>query len=318
MEHIGDIYCDSGKFAAAEELLGRTAKTKRAKDPDVKAHLNISLGDVRMFRGRPDALDLFAKAREYFESVGDENSTGLAIGSQAYGELFAGNNLAAKRYFEEEISIYIRLDDIHSRSEALMGLSEIEVRQGNFSDAHKYLDEARELAFKGHDVPGAGATLSLKAALSTDQGFFELARNQIARAISETTISNESENCDMATCVYIGARNELFAQEYHKAKELFHRAMGHFNVLSDVRFKARSTRALGEIALLEKDCVSAKAWFTETKLLCDFMGIPPELLYICFNCYALRDTVKGWVDCSIQKDPFKGWAMFQEGCLLPA
>ena len=302
MVEIANIYCDLGKFAAVEELLDKATKRKHIKSSYIKGRLHLSLGVARMFTGKSEALELFAKARRYFERAGDKRSASEAMNFQAYGELYAGNNVAAIQHFEAELSLHVIMNNDSGRSGSLLGLSEVLSRQGELSRTNRLLDEALTLALKAKDVLRASVALSYKASITADQGDFARSRDQITRAITLSKFADESENYGMSICVYTLARNELLAHEYSKAKELFLRAMDHFDVLSEVRFKARCARALGEIALLEKDIAGAKARFTEAQVLCNSMGIPQELLYICFNCYALKDT-------------FEGWAMFQEGRL---
>ena len=302
MTEIADIYCNLGKFAAVEELLGKDAKRWRVKSHYIKGRLHLSLGVARMFTGESDARELLAKGRWYFELAGDKRSVSEAMNSQAYRELYAGFNLAAIQHFEAKLSLHVSMSNDSGRSRSLLGLSAVLSQQEELSGAHRLLDEAITLALKAKDVLGASMALSSKASITADQGDFARSRDQITRAITLSKFGNESENFGMSLCVYISARNELFAHEYSKAKELFLRAMNHFDVLSDVRFKERCARALGEIALLEKDIAGAKARFTKAQVLCNSVSIPPELLYICANFYALKDT-------------FEGWSMFQEGRL---
>lgn len=58
--------------------------------------------------------------------------------------------------------------------------------------------------------------------------------------------------------------------------------------------KTRSLRALGEVAVLEKNLREVEVLFGEAKSLCGYMGIRPEFLCVCFDCFVRPDRYKGW------------------------
>ena len=112
--------------------------------------------------------------------------------------------------------------------------------------------------------------------------------------LSGTALQN-LDNINYGIFQYTAARLELLAINYPESKRLFVKAVSVFEAISDVRFKARSLRSLAEIALLEGNQEGAKELFWEVVSTCDFMGIHPQFLYLCFDAYKLDDSkFPGW------------------------
>ncbi|KAH7902897.1 hypothetical protein BJ138DRAFT_1200161 [Hygrophoropsis aurantiaca] len=99
---------------------------------------------------------------------------------------------------------------------------------------------------------------------------------------------------ETALATFYSARNELFAQDYQKARDLFSRALEYSEELSDMDFQVKCVRALGEIALLEKDFTGANIQFAKAKSLCDDMGIHPDFLYNGLEPSRLKASHEGW------------------------
>jgi len=105
-------------------------------------------------------------------------------------------------------------------------------------------------------------------------------------------------------CIYAAGCIELRAKNLEKAKEYFQDAIEHSVLLSELHFRARSERALGEVALLERNFINAKTRFSGTKTLCETMGMPTHCLYYDYSCYNL--------------DGFNGWTLFLQDKLPTA
>ena len=102
-------------------------------------------------------------------------------------------------------------------------------------------------------------------------------------------------NADYADSQYCLARTELLASNYPKAKEHFRQCIDLYEVHSNVRAQARSMRALGEIALLEKSHEASNEYFSQTQSICANMGIHPKFLYLCWSQFWLDDEkFVGW------------------------
>ncbi|KAH7918729.1 hypothetical protein BV22DRAFT_1134374 [Leucogyrophana mollusca] len=299
IESIGSQYAYLGKIADAETKLQEALTMKRkyrVLSPFDEAALNLRIGDAMTCRGKlQEARMLLASAREYFERSGDSPwYLSWARCLQGEVELISGNYPDARRYFEDRLSLHVHTDDIYRLSISLVDVAAVEVVEGNAAEAHKLLQEAFMLATGGKSTYAACAALWCRAALASDEGDFNFARDLLHRLHTELATFGGQSDIAIPVAAYISARNELFAQDYQTARDLFSRAMELSEEQSVMWFQARSTRALGEISLLEKDITGAEVWFAKTKTLCDNMGIHPDFLYVKGDHCRLRENHGGW------------------------
>ncbi|KAH7920115.1 hypothetical protein BV22DRAFT_1098718 [Leucogyrophana mollusca] len=299
LQQIASQYTYLGKVADAERTL-QEALTMRRKyrvlSPFDEAAINLHLGNALMCRGRlQEALVLLASAREYFECGGDgESGLSWAMSSQGEVELISGNCLAARHHFEARLSLHTRMDDDVGRSKSLVHLSTVEVAEGNAAEAHKLLQEAFMLSTGGKNTHEACVALRYRAALASDEGDFNFARDLLRRVHAELATFGGQSDVAIPITTYSSARNELFARDYQTARDLFSSAVEYSHEQSIILFQAQSTRALGEISLLENDITGAEVWFAKTKILCDDMGIHPDFLYIRTGVCKLKESHRGW------------------------
>ncbi|KAH7920118.1 hypothetical protein BV22DRAFT_1199141 [Leucogyrophana mollusca] len=299
LQNIATQYTYLGKIADAEITL-QEASTMRRKhrvlSPSDEADINLRLGDALICRGRlQEALVLLASAREYFERSGDDaNGLSWAMKSLGEVELISGNCLAARRHFEARLVLHTRMNNDVGQSKSLIDLSTVEVAKGNVGEAHKLLQEAFMLSTGGKDTHEACAALWYRAALASDEGDFDFARDLLRRLHAELATFGGRSDIAIPIATYISARNELFAQDYQTARSLFSSAVEYSEEQSIMWYQARSTRGLGEISLLEKDISDAEVWFAKTKTLCDNMGIHPDFLYLKKDCCKLKGSHGGW------------------------
>ncbi|KAH7922636.1 TPR-like protein, partial [Leucogyrophana mollusca] len=309
LERVAQQYSTLGNVSAAEQTLQEALNLRREYhilSPDDEARINLRLGNAMMYKGQlQEALTLFTSAREYFYSTGNASRTAWAVGRQGEAEWHSGNYAAARQHFETRFSLATRTNDNFEHVWNLIQLARAEARDGNYMKAHKLLEEAFTLASKGSDVDTACRMLQAQAALASDQAHFDRARDILRSAFGEIATHRWQSAQTIAMTNDCSARNELFAGDYEKAKELFLGMANLSDELSDFELQPRSTRALGEIALLEEDIAGARMWFTKTKSLCDDTGIHPDCLYV-GNPHALL------------KEEHNGWRLFLEGRLLSA
>ncbi|KAH7929612.1 hypothetical protein BV22DRAFT_1125538 [Leucogyrophana mollusca] len=247
LEYTAIQYTYLGKVADAERTL-QEALTMRRKyrvlSSDNAAAINLHLGNIMIRRGRPrDALVLLASAREYFERSGD-NTNSLSWAMWLYGEveLSSGNCLAARRHFAARLSLHTRMNDDVGQSSSLLDLSTVEVAEGNIAEAHKLLQDAFMLATGGKGTHEACAALWYRATLASDEDDFTFARNLLRRVHAELATFGGRSDVTIPIATYISARNELFAQDYRLARELFLRAVEYSKEQSIISYEARSTR----------------------------------------------------------------------------
>ncbi|KAH7920111.1 hypothetical protein BV22DRAFT_1182122 [Leucogyrophana mollusca] len=296
-----------GKITGAERTL-QEAFTMRCNHWVLssfdEAGINLHLGNVMIRRGRlQEAFALLAGAREFFERSGDNtNYLSGAMCLQGEVKLSSGNRLAARRHFEARLSLHTRMNDDVGQSSSLTHLSMIEVAEGNIAGAHRLLQEAFMLATGGKGTYEACAALWYRAALASDEGDFDFARDLLRCLHAELATFGGRSDVAIPIAAYISARNELFTQDYQTARDLFSSAVEYCHEQSIIWCQAQSTRALGEISLLEKDVTGAEVWFAKTRALCDNMGIHPDFLYITAGNHKLKES-HGNEDGFVSKNP---------------
>ncbi|KAH7917698.1 hypothetical protein BV22DRAFT_1052256 [Leucogyrophana mollusca] len=309
LEYIASQYIYLGKITDAEITL-QEALTIRRKYRVLssfnEAGINLQFGKAMMCRGRlQEALVLLASAREYFERSGDStDDLGGAMCLQGEVELSSGNCLAARQHFEARLFLYTCMNDDGGQSSSLICLSTVEIVEGNVAEAHKLLQDAFMLATGGKSTHLACVALWRRAALASDEGDFVFARDLLRHVHAELAIFGGRSDVATPIATYISARNELFAGGYQTARDLFSSAVEYSHERSLISCQAQSTRALGEISLLENDIVGAEVWFSKTKTLCDDMGIHPNFLYVEGGHFRLKES-------------HVGWKLFLEGHLRP-
>ncbi|KAH7918282.1 TPR-like protein, partial [Leucogyrophana mollusca] len=307
LEQVAYQYSVLGNVSAAEQTLQEALNLRREYHilgPYDEARINLRLGNAMMYKGRlQEALILLTSAREYFDSTGDTSDIAWAAGRQGEAEWYSGNYAAARQHFETRLAPATRTNDTFWRVWSLMQLARAETRDGNYMEARKLLEEAFALASKGSDVDFTCQVLWEQAALASDLGDFDRARVILTRAFGEMTAHGWQSANTIAMTNDCSARNELFAGDYKKARELLAVVVDSYDETSDIDLQTRSARALGEIALLEGDIAGARNWFTRAKALCDATGRHPDFLYIT-NEYARL------------KEEHTGWRLFLEGRLL--
>ncbi|KAH7917420.1 hypothetical protein BV22DRAFT_1135419 [Leucogyrophana mollusca] len=310
LESIATQHANLGKVADAEKALQEALAMRRkygVLSPFDEADINLRIGDVMIRRGRlREALVLVASARKYFEHNRDA-TYGLSWAMKLQGdiELSSGNSLAARRHCEARLSLHTRMNDDVSRSKSLVGLSTVEVVEGHLAQAHELLQEAFKLSTGGKSTHDACVALWHRAALASDEGDFNFAKDLLRCVQAELATFEGRSDVAIPVVTYISARNELFAQDFQTARDLFSSAAEYCHEQSIISCEARSVRALGEISFLEKDITGAEVWFTNAKTLCDHMGIHPDFLYIDAGHHMLKES-------------HEGWNLFLEGRLRPS
>ncbi|KAH7918279.1 hypothetical protein BV22DRAFT_1134704 [Leucogyrophana mollusca] len=298
LEQVATQYSIFGNVSAAEQTLQEALNLRREYHilrPDDEARINLDLGDAMMHKGRlQEALTLFRSAREYFDSTGDANNIAYAAERQGEAEWHSGNYAAARQHFETRLDLATRTNNNVGHGWSLVQLARAEARDGNYMEARKLLEEAFALAPKGSDVGYACRILQAQAALASDQGHFDRARDILTRAFDEMATHGWQSAETIAMTNDCSARNELFAGDFEKAKELFLGVVDSSDEISDFELQTRSSRALGEIALLEGDNAGARKWFTKTKSLCDDTGRHPDFLYVGNEHTQLKEEHNGW------------------------
>ncbi|KAF5368697.1 hypothetical protein D9615_010312 [Tricholomella constricta] len=303
---IAEAYASVGNYIVAESMYESAMKRqthsffKTEEDRQIDACIYRGLGVVRMLRGKPGASEFFVRGLPLLQRLGDTKGVRQMKCVAGYAELLAGNNDKARESFESAMENYEEDDDYQLHVTVLMSMVEVAHRQGNTKDAKEFRDRLGGV-FQRADInsPYAISGRAILAAHTALEGNIAQAREEIYSLVESAT---KSINTNVVNSFYLAGCIELLDNNFVKAAEMFQQTIDFCKTFSEYYFCARAERALGEIAVLDKDFASANARFTEAKALCDFMGVPTNCLYYDHACYTLSDR-------------FEGWTLFQEGRL---
>lgn len=303
----GDIYSILGMFKQAEEILTNvlslTKWVPRCLTRGLREQAEMAVSMTMSFRGRfTEAGRLISKTCQRAQRM-NERLYVETLEARGFVCLYGNDEVGAQAYFQQAYDIVKKHGEMTMgiQMRLLFSLSEV-LHTKSQTEGDELLSQAAET---GKIIGGNLATVPflMKAGRASDAQQFEAARESIRLASSGL---QNIDSLDHGSFQYISARLELLATNYSESKRLFVKAISVFEAISDVRFKARCLRALGEIALLEGSQERAKELFSEVVSTCDFMGMHPQFLYLCFDMYKLDDS------------KFPGWKSFYEARFPPS
>jgi ATP/maltotriose-dependent transcriptional regulator MalT len=141
----------------------------------------------------------------------------------------------------------------------------------------------------------ARRALLTQAMIMLAEGKFEEARDHVRNVMQDATRLGQVTGELQWRSGYISGLIELISGQLPEARQFFETTKQVAETQGEFHFRAFCTRALGEVAFLEKDLLRARAHFEDTRSICASAGIVPELLYRCmFYNKPLPDTCRGW------------------------
>ncbi|KAG6853780.1 hypothetical protein C0991_001491 [Blastosporella zonata] len=297
---IAMVYIEQGNFIAAEELFQSALKRCSAMLIPIKSLMGLlkyGSSQVAMLRGNPGSSKQIIATLPLFKKMEDPNVRILCWFQAGFAEMNDGNLDLAKKYFQEVESVGEEV--IEGYTMALGGLAEVADRQGAYVESKAFRARALELIHKMPDqtVAYVSEATSIIAVYLAMEGDVERARELIVPAVANAAkhLSGRAVKCSyLAGCI------ELIAGDFDKAEEYFRETIEDCLSVSQLTYRARSERALGEIAIVRKDLAAARTHFEATSELCKTMGIQKDGMYREFACYMPGET-------------FDGWKLYQEG-----
>ncbi|KJA18152.1 hypothetical protein HYPSUDRAFT_70176 [Hypholoma sublateritium FD-334 SS-4] len=300
-----DMYLKLGMYKQAEEVMDEALKAVKWVPwfllSDSREKGQIVLSRILSARGKfAEATKAIEKSCQKSAATADVALWRSALGCRANIALSTGDKVVARIYYQQaydsrELPLKNPKSDVEQRVtvnctiNALTGLSEV-LRYESPAESAQLLQKAMDLE-NTLSGPAHFACLSLQSVRAADDQDFEGARQIMLKTGSTGTTESR--------LLYISARTELLAGNYAESRLLFLEAIA----LSDdgVRLKARCLRALGEIALLQKDQLRANQYFAKTMSACNSMGlIHPRFLYSLSFAAKFDDAA------------FPGWKSFYE------
>ena len=184
--------------------------------------------------------------------------------------------------------------------------------EGKFKEADSQLIEAREACKLYEMMPFASIMLLARAMLAASlvPSHVDHARDLIALAKGEAATFSFVPHITHWVTLYASGVVEFAAGQMDEAYRYFQETKGYCEAHDEFRFRAFSTRAMGEIAYMQGKYSEANLHFQETWDLCKDAGIIPSLLYrlsfFVFCRHSRPATCEGWPRF-LEKRPSMVW-----------
>jgi DNA-binding CsgD family transcriptional regulator len=172
----------AGDFAAWERhAQAAVALAEAAGDTEQHVRALADLSTVRMFRGRGVQHELMARALALESSAGEvaiEEGPAAQLGMQL---LFADEFDQARHLLQGEAARALQRGSVYARGDALLHLTELEIRTGNWPLADQYASECLELARQADIMNWEPAALYARALVDAHLGRVEATRTAAER-----------------------------------------------------------------------------------------------------------------------------------------
>ena len=186
------------------------------------------------------------------------------------------------------------------RSDEFLALAAVAALEGAVEETKQLLNLSRANYLRqGWSVTLGTMDLLRLTIFTIGQGTKTEGRDLITQANEELQTSLfVSHECRWLS-LYASGALELVCDQLAKAYQLFEDVKQYCEEQEEFRVRAFSTRAMGEIAYLQKDVPRAREHFEETVQICEDAGIPTSLLYnrhfgYTFIQFAPPATYDGW------------------------
>ncbi len=167
------------------------ALAEAAGDPERLSRALANLGTVRMLRGRGVQHELMARALALESSAGEvaiEESPTFEFGMQL---LFADEFDQARHLLQGEAARALQRGSVYARGDALLHLTEVEIRTGNWHLADQYASECLELERQADIMNWEPAALYARALVDAHLGRVEAARAAAEQGSARAAAMND-------------------------------------------------------------------------------------------------------------------------------
>jgi tetratricopeptide (TPR) repeat protein len=244
--------------------------------------------------------NLFYESARSLREGGDSWNSNAALAEGHLAFALIDNNITLARSKLKEM-----YDMVHTTKDRLVPhisfyLASAYFLEGNFKEADCQLIEAREACKLDEMMPFASIILLIRALLAASLGpsHVDEARDLIAQAKEEAGTYSFVSHVTRWVTLYASGVVEFAAGQMDEAHIYFQEAKVYCKAHDEFRFRAFSTRAMGEIAYMQGNHSEADPHFQETWDLCKDAGIIPSLLYrpsfFVFCRHSGPATCEGW------------------------
>ncbi|KAG6819241.1 hypothetical protein H0H93_013899 [Arthromyces matolae] len=266
----------------------------------LNALIRFGMSSVDAAKGIPGASKGALDAVPFFKKVSGPAVISSCYCNAGFAELQDGNLDNAKKYFEQAKACgEEQLEEVEAYATSLAMLAELADHEGDITQAKALRAQAFALVQKMPDqtVVFACQATAIYACYLAMEGNPTHAREIITPAV---TNASKQLSGRAVQCKYLAGMVELIDGEFEKSRAYFVDTIEDCISVAELKYRARSQRALGEISVVQGDLVGAKKHFDATAELCNTMGLPKHRLYSDLGCYAPNET-------------FDGWTLYQEG-----
>jgi hypothetical protein len=295
-----------GQYGAAQQLLQRAQESEAWSEiaPQGKGRALSYLGRVKectddTVTGVSLAL-LFQESQQCLETAKDAWDANFAMAEGAFAFSLIDCDTESTQAALDKAHLLLKGEqkDKWSAPSLFLYLAATASSRGEVEEAKKLLTLSRH-SFVANNRLSRGTRVLLDLAIfAASRGDVDEARNFIKEVDEESKahafISHEYRWLSLYTSGVI----ELASERLSEASEYFQEAKKHCEAQQEFQIRAFSSRALGELAYMQKKITAAREYFEETKAICGDAGIVPSLLYrrstLTFFSNAPPATCEGW------------------------
>jgi tetratricopeptide (TPR) repeat protein len=298
-----DYYRRLGQYSTAQAVLDRaiTSPYWATADDESRAHFVLTRAFIKQCNDIlltcPGFANMPDESRRLYGAAAGVPGTDLATAEgNILSCLIASDWTAARSSLEAFITTILKADPGRpSLCYLFCDLAAVAYVQGEMDVATQSLNNVQRHFVLAGSFGTARRALLTQAMIMLAEGKFEEARDHVRKVMQDATRLGQVTGELQWRSGYISGLIELISGQLPEARQFFETTKQVAETQGEFHFRAFCTRALGEVAFLEKDLLRARAHFEDTRSICASAGIVPELLYRCmFYNKPLPDTCRGW------------------------
>jgi tetratricopeptide (TPR) repeat protein len=309
---MADVRLLLGQYKAALLLL------YRVQESDVWSHANVFdkayalyiLGHAKQCTDVEitgvELAAIFQESYQLYSTVGEHWNANLAIAAVAFAFVLIGEDLDTAQTGLEQALSSLQMSG-QNESDALnifQYLAAIAAERGEIEATRQYLTVSRMYSIQKNILSHATVILLYLAMCAASRGDLGNAEALIAQANEEAKTHTIWSHNYRWLSLYCSGVVELVSNRLTEAQRFFQETKMYCEAQQQFQFRAFSARAMGEIAYMQKNMVTAQAHFSETVKICEEAGIVPSLLYRRADLFFFRNAPPA---------TYEGWPLFLRG-----
>ena len=243
---------------------------------------------------------LYQESSRYFKADDSLFNAGIGVANAAYAYTLIDKDLHTSRNnLESAISYSLKSENDAYLPYHLSYLAAVASIEGEAGEAKQLLNLARVDFMRMDRLSDATRALLALTIYTLAQGEFSEAEDLLNQAYEESKAHPFIAHQCRWWIIYTSGALALVTGGFAEAYQLFKEAKRDCERHQEFQIRAFCTRAMGEVAYLQKNMNLATTHFEETMKICEDAGIVPGLLYrrmgaLVFLAHAPPATYKGW------------------------